>query len=579
MSNTRVILNSNEGITNYVSGENLRDIFLVTLNEIIDVLSEHCGPSSTDALVVVEQGLGHDNANVFTKDGIHILNNVEFVSPIQTYIKELITYIGTRVDSMAHDGTTSSMLLASHLLKYALTQKNKRKEDKSLSELGKELKSKFDTILCMFNKYKVNISDICTFCTDLEENELRAIVAYMQSMVSSKKDIELSKCMYEIFKHTPKELYSLFTYKRDPVETDQAYRVEYPKHHFEIEAFLGVNKPLNSALGTEYKNVTDLIVADNHLAIGYAETDMLLDYLKSREDSEDDLVILASSASPDIITAINKCPGVYMFLYNDRLKNHTYPELRVLAASADRYTTTTSFQVGDWIIPNVLVHFKGNKLYLTIAIIDSFIDQETKVHEFHYTDKNSLYTETCHDLEELIDKSQHSHHLRVNELEEYIRIYKNMLNPIVPSLVVSGKTMDNHSNNTVVEDTLGAITSTLEHGFVIDGNAKLAMIAKQIDYPILQKSIASLLDIIYGDENDVDLQFPNLHEDIEISKYQYYDMELDKIRNIDFLNRFGIIQPYKLYNELFSRIVEVLPKILNTSKVIVPGSAYTKNED
>jgi CYTH domain-containing protein len=480
---------------------------------------------------------------------------------------------------MAHDGTTSSMLLASHLLKYALTQKNKRKEDKSLSELGKELKSKFDTILCMFNKYKVNISDICTFCTDLEENELRAIVAYMQSMVSSKKDIELSKCMYEIFKHTPKELYSLFTYKRDPVETDQAYRVEYPKHHFEIEAFLGVNKPLNSALGTEYKNVTDLIVADNHLAIGYAETDMLLDYLKSREDSEDDLVILASSASPDIITAINKCPGVYMFLYNDRLKNHTYPELRVLAASADRYTTTTSFQVGDWIIPNVLVHFKGNKLYLTIAIIDSFIDQETKVHEFHYTDKNSLYTETCHDLEELIDKSQHSHHLRVNELEEYIRIYKNMLNPIVPSLVVSGKTMDNHSNNTVVEDTLGAITSTLEHGFVIDGNAKLAMIAKQIDYPILQKSIASLLDIIYGDENDVDLQFPNLHEDIEISKYQYYDMELDKIRNIDFLNRFGIIQPYKLYNELFSRIVEVLPKILNTSKVIVPGSAYTKNED
>jgi hypothetical protein len=561
-----------------VSGENLRNIFLVTLDEIITVLSEHCGPSSTDALVVVEQGLGHDNANVFTKDGIHILNNVEFVSPIQTYIKELITYIGTRVDSIAHDGTTSSMLLASHLLKYALTQKNKRKDDKSLSELGKELKQRFDTILCTFNKYKIEVSDICTFCTDIEENELRAIIAYMQSMVSSKGDIELSKAMYEIFKNTPKELYSLFTYRRDPVETDYAYRVDYPKHHFEIEAFLGVNKPLNFGLGTEYKNVTKLIIADNHLAIGYAETDMLLNYLKDREDLDDDLVILASSASPDIITAINKCPGVYMFLYNDKLKNHTYPELRALAASLDSYTTTTSFKVEDWIVSDLLIHFKGNKLYLTVNNVDTLINTETKVHEFYLNDMNSLYTETCRDLKELIDRAQHSHHLRVSELEEYIRIYKNMLNPTVPTLVVSGKTMDNHANNTVVEDTLGAITSTLEHGFVIDGNNKLAIVAEAIDYPILKKSVISLLSIIYGDDSSK-LPFNSMSKDTELNKYQYYDMDIREIKDIDFLSRSGIIQPYKLYHELFSRIVEVLPKILNTSKVIVPGSAYTKNEE
>jgi len=104
-------------VTNTVSGKQMSDIIVHTCDNIIEVLSSHCGLYAKHAMLIIDQGMDSFNPSIFTKDGIDILNAIEYISPIQNYIKSIVGYVGTRVDSVAHDGTTTSMILTAMLIR------------------------------------------------------------------------------------------------------------------------------------------------------------------------------------------------------------------------------------------------------------------------------------------------------------------------------------------------------------------------------------------------------------------------------------------------------------------------------
>ena len=97
-----------------------------TLDKFIEQLTHVCGPFARNALIINSDptegsAIGSEfDMRVFLRDGKHILKNTECISPIQQYLKTAILYVGSRVDSICKDGTTTSMLFACHLLKYLL---------------------------------------------------------------------------------------------------------------------------------------------------------------------------------------------------------------------------------------------------------------------------------------------------------------------------------------------------------------------------------------------------------------------------------------------------------------------------
>lgn len=589
-SGTKRKLHVLEGIANYIASDDLYQVIKVTLTNILDILKSHCGYYSTNALIVVEQGLGSDNANVFTKDGISILDNIEFVSPIQTYIKELITYIGRRVDSAAHDGTTTSMMIASLLvLKYLQDIEKETFSQIELREYVKAIEKDIDKLLAFIELDKATLEELVK--DGYDETEARSKIAYSQAMLSSKGDVALADSMREIFANTPKELYSEFTYRRDGVESDVPYRVEYPESDFEVEVWTTSNKHFNHAMGTELLlEGASLIVADSGLVPGYSEVEELLEYIDNTPKDKD-LVILYSEISSDIIRKLDKYPNVYLFAYRDRLKNHTYPELKAIAACAYSQTIADSMKsrgnIQKAIIDTTKIHFKLNTLYLSglyeikeddivhplykqIKDVDILVDVDEQQTEY--------YMKLIDGLKSLISKLKNSHSIDVqSQLVEYIRIYKSMISSRLPTLVVSGKTMDNHANNTVVEDVLGAITSSLEDGFCIDGNFTLlrgAKLSKTSNHMV--DATKELLSIIHQlDKSDIDDIFEKLSN---FTRRGYFDSINRDTKDItEYELGSGVVQPYVLYKELLIRLKEVLPKLLLTTNVIVPGTVNTND--
>ena len=88
----RLVVNSNLGLTNVVNIEDSKPIICNTLKTCIEMLSAHCGPLARYAMLLNGYTSGEQfEPSVFTRDGIRILSAVEFVSPLERYVQDLLT--------------------------------------------------------------------------------------------------------------------------------------------------------------------------------------------------------------------------------------------------------------------------------------------------------------------------------------------------------------------------------------------------------------------------------------------------------------------------------------------------------
>jgi chaperonin GroEL (HSP60 family) len=99
---SRQVLNAHVGMTNVIEQGDIDTTMLKTFATIKATLEDHCGPYGKYAMLVDPTNPVSQPA--FTKDGINILRAMEFVSPIERYVKNTVAYIGSRVERAAGDG-------------------------------------------------------------------------------------------------------------------------------------------------------------------------------------------------------------------------------------------------------------------------------------------------------------------------------------------------------------------------------------------------------------------------------------------------------------------------------------------
>lgn len=90
----RRIVNQNNGVSNILDMDASEDQIIDTLDRCATILKGHCGPQSGYAMVLEDMSAGMDfKPSLFTRDGIRILSAVEFMSPMERYIKDMPTSI------------------------------------------------------------------------------------------------------------------------------------------------------------------------------------------------------------------------------------------------------------------------------------------------------------------------------------------------------------------------------------------------------------------------------------------------------------------------------------------------------
>lgn len=255
----KLVINTNLGLTNVIGIDDSEDIILETLETCRNILFSHCGPHARYAMLLNGYTAGEKfEPSVFTRDGIRLLSAVEFVSPIERYIQDLITYIGGRVDNFAKDGTTTSMLITAKFIQEVLSERCKF-DGVSTVDVTRCINKYFTDLNKDINKYKFTVEKIAELINfDYSEADLikaASMVAYMQALSSSGGNIQLAECVREIFASSPKMAWDFISYQNNPKESDVPYSVYTPEYDIKFKASLATasSNIFNKALGTEYE--------------------------------------------------------------------------------------------------------------------------------------------------------------------------------------------------------------------------------------------------------------------------------------------------------------------------------------
>ncbi len=483
---TRRIINSNRGVTNIARIDNERYNIVRLLQKFIDLLFQHCGPLSKYAMTVNSDSAGIAfEPNVFTRDGIDILSAVECMSPLETYIKELLCYLGGRVDSAAKDGTTTSMLFGAMFLQMLL--RNKIYDDELTSYMKKQYtKEVFDDILnsLVANKAIWHIDKLCKDDSS-EKNAMKyaGYIAFAQAMSSSGGDIELALAMKHIYERSPRITWDFIEYYQSASESGARFSVEVDEFDSRLRCTATQEGALNSALGTEYEaeHVRCIIYPDSFSTYD-TKLDQMIYYLKEVDDT-DPVVLVMTHVPAQLLSALmqinekrkNKIT-VWQYCAEDKLAGQALNwEMMVVNAIAGitPFTRASSDEAmsDEYTFIAEKVCWKNSYMeFYDISGIDSAASSDC-LHPYYAEPSKATpyYTEVLHALFE--QREMYSNGRVKNE--KLVGIFTEMLNRITclhrPKLRLGGPAHEQIANIPVVKDVQGAIMSSLKHGFLTSG--------------------------------------------------------------------------------------------------------------
>lgn len=480
---TRRIINSNRGVTNIACIDNERFNIVRLLQKFIDLLFKHCGPLSKYAMTVNSDSAGIAfEPNVFTRDGIDILSAVECMSPLETYIKELLCYLGGRVDSAAKDGTTTSMLFGAMFLQMLL--RNKIYDDELTSYMKKKYtKEVFDDILdsLVANKAVWHIGKLCEDDPS-EKNAMKyaGYIAFCQAMSSSGGDIELALAMKHIYERSPRITWDFIEYYQSASETGARFSVEVDEFDSRLRCTATQEGALNSALGTEYEaeEVRCIIYPDSFSTYD-TKLDQMIYYLKEVDD-EHPVVLVMTHVPAQLLSALmqinesrkNKIT-VWQYCAEDKLAGQALNwEMMVVNAIAG--ITPFNRAISDeamsdeytFIAKKVCWKNSYMEFYGTVESND-----EDCLHPY-YADPSKATPYYKEVLDALLAQREMYSNGRVKN-EKLVGIFTEMLNRIAclhrPKLRLGGPAHEQIASMPVVKDVQGAIMSSLKHGFLTSG--------------------------------------------------------------------------------------------------------------
>ncbi|CAK9254148.1 unnamed protein product [Sphagnum jensenii] len=245
-----ITIDESLSVTNTLHHKSLSSLIRTTFDHIYAILSDHCGPESGTAMIIQNnevRNLIDPQYAIFTRDGIKIVQSIDFKSPIQRELKTLVAYIGTRVDSLSHDGTTTSMMFFLQLVSNCI---GLLEEDKtrSVKDFETALVAALKDLARMFDSQVIRIRDLEeTF--SLTQQEAIRYIAYHQAMMSSRQDRELATAIVDVVETLPKEFYSHYSISQSAVETENRFTVIHDDFDLMLPVVHNLDD-MNHAMGT-----------------------------------------------------------------------------------------------------------------------------------------------------------------------------------------------------------------------------------------------------------------------------------------------------------------------------------------
>lgn len=637
------------GATNTVSGADFFAQVVDTCAQIYAILMDHCGPLATDALIIQDnagRNLKDRHYAIFTKDGINIVRSIEFHNPIQQHIQNLVAYIGTRVDDLSHDGTTTSMMFFTHLLEECFRHRVINDSAPERRLMGDGMRH---TLRLLSGHIDDAVITVDRLKTDFKISHLDAIryIAYHQAMISSKGDRELTSAIVDVVETLPKELYGLFTVEQSNFERDRRFTVLTDDFNFVLPVVSNLDD-MNHKLGTEYRaEICDLVVCEDDLIAPNPALHIILDLLQQAEivPRTKDLVILAKSLDANLMHRIltyNRTHAVKVVVFTMSLPNRYSSRCTILMALlnvASRYPIDehVTDRSKPFLIENAQLHYKTNRrLYISnLYAKDGSQYHPSFTNPARFKPYTRFITEIRQHLEEYV-----SGRLRIEtaldkfRYEDYVEIYRRMMCAEVRHMQISGMTHEVLADRDVLQDAFGAVLSSLEHGFVLDGYLKLALAMQHSDNMSLpRKILCDTIDAIIGavhhqktDEVGSIVKDAYLKFKTQDPTYLFYPVgyELQHLDHIDLCVRIEtewvidhhqgptraqndnpkiqvlghdaaasatqlatynpdttvpiLMQPADAYREMFKRVEDLMPKLLNTHRVLIPNTINLRSE-
>ena len=626
----RRVVNSNNGISNVLDMDASEEKIIETLDRCATILKEHCGPQSGYAMILEDTSVNMDfQPTLFTRDGIRILSSVEFMSPMEKYIKDMLTYIGGRVDNSAKDGTTTSMLFSALFLKKLLKERQKIRSlnlsfakmqylvDKLFKSTMEELEDTF-----VFSIDKIAGVKDSKDLSEADAMKLAGKVAFIQALSSSGGNMDLAIAMKEIFEKSPRVSWEFIESKTSKKEIGKSFQVEVDTFDSRIRCVATTPSNLNTMLGTEYleENVR-VIVVPGAVSDGAAITDdveVLIGSIPSTEPA----LLLTTHISPRLLTHIiglnqnrEKMITVWQYSPEQDLAGQAYPwELMTLAAVAciepPLFEKNHTLTLENTFIAKK-VHWHDTYLDF-FGIVD--MEENTCLHPFYDNrDKSTVfYREMIEQVENILSEYRDGHRPDGRMFAFFQEVMNKLACVHRPLLRLGGPLHEQYANKEIIQDVQGAIMSSLTNGFMINGSFGLYATMKGIELGIdedrdgdsaFMGTIANAVAVSLNEVLETVFTVPNMGSEVFlcISNRQWM-CDADKYQNVlaenavpfsftDFLNKmdtedlasldnwYPVAQPYMITKELLKRTQELLMKFISTNKIVAIGGVVLEKKE
>lgn len=602
----RAVINSNIDVKNVIEREDM-SILAKTFEYIYKFLATHCGPYSRFA--VLTSPVNPLAEPIFTTDGINSIRALEFASPMQTFAKNTIAYIGKRVETAAGDGTTTAMMFAASMLHEIMS---KLKRD-TTNDYNQPIMSETDNIPFCYqdfvDAYKYFTDEIIKKLESDQEEIKKSIprpkwtIAYMQAYTSSHGNIQLAKTIADLFESMPEEAIPYLCIEKSKYETDEPYSVYADDSQFTIEnCTIFPKSALKDEYGVSYKleATTPLIITRSGLLESAMDSKEVIEEIEKYVNSGEPLCVICNSESDNV--TLNR-------LASDFATNmeHKVAIIRVPMESAMN-DVGALFKLCHQDTRNTLYYqsggfegiFYGDTFKITKGLLPEGYDNILMPYMVNPSEDQKLY-DFVKGMDRVIEDMKRKSNTAFSNDEIAARIkYRMKLTCTKRTFfMIGGSAYDNAYMVDVAVDTILAVKNTLKYGFTFGGMYSFIKALASSAFVLVDS-----LDSIWASRNAVKIDaldyikdaayttaknirsilYPNTaagvladaHAGNSWNDFKSYCKGLSECKTIDDYAALGCppIQPITTDKEMLLRFGEVALKYIFADRVIIPGGVY-----
>ena len=579
----RPILDANIGMTNRIEEEDAREVIIRTLHDLGAVLSRHCGPYGEFAMIV---NPGNSVAEpVFTKDGIGIVRAMEYMSPMQEFVRRTIAYMGSRIETAAGDGTTSAMLILTTGLRSLLDQLRCSPYIYQYRDLVREYDAFMKDILETIDYYSYSVKKTAWDVVEKERQPEATVlynIAYSQAYTSSHGDRELADAVARIFSETPRIAWNYVTIDKCRMESSRRFTVETDDSQYSVQGVrIWPQSALTEDLGTSrVRNSEDVIISGVAPGTGYEDGQMLLNDILAAVKDRKPLTVICPAAMDTV--SFNELKEVFR-------QNPDSDVCLIMIPDEDP-------RINDILCMKVLL----NRLDVCTKCVLDYVyrDGELKIlHGLYANTENAKINPNLEDpayvpLRNMLDHldkviAQIKTEVSTRSLNQELKRLQTFRHKLTCTrrtcLKIGGTAYDNAAAVDVVLDAMLATKHTLTKGFVMGGGKTLWKILF-LDgiYAVHQAALSPFLlgGSLPSEYFQQSVDIAEAFRDMKRSAVLSDDDLTSKGRPVSdiwtkpsdqYVENPGIIQPVDTDLEMVKRFGELALKLAKMCRIIAPG--------